>query len=188
MLTFESMSLYFGYTQKSFWQVYDAENSRPFRETNYNPEVFLRFGGPNFIADLGYEHESNGQSDPMSRSWDRVYLTLALRTPHFKISIKSWYITTGEKYGDEQIERADDMKQFYGDQELMMTMRLGSTILKYKGRLNFSTKNGYHETMYMIPLGPIVYGTLTYSKGYGDNLRDYDTNLESFGVGFLINP
>jgi Outer membrane phospholipase A len=29
--------LYVGYTQKSFWQAYNAQDSRPFRETDYNP-------------------------------------------------------------------------------------------------------------------------------------------------------
>ena len=71
---------YLAYTQKSFWRWLDADDSRPFRETNYNPEIFyrrlpgtdttgLRWGG-----DLGVEHESNGAREPTSRSWNRLYL------------------------------------------------------------------------------------------------------------------
>ncbi|MBK7190401.1 MAG: phospholipase A [bacterium] len=30
--------LYFGYTQISFWQAYDVQNSSPFRGTDYNPD------------------------------------------------------------------------------------------------------------------------------------------------------
>ena len=58
---------YFGYTQKSFWQAYDFANSSPFRETDYNPELFYRTGGTSvdfgkWEMDIGFEHESNGQS------------------------------------------------------------------------------------------------------------------------------
>jgi len=36
----DSSGLYFGFTAMSFWQVYNDAVSKPFRETNYEPEVF----------------------------------------------------------------------------------------------------------------------------------------------------
>ena len=58
--------LFFGYTQLSFWQLYDKDMSSPFRETNYEPEIFFKFdtdfnvlGLRNRLITIGFNHESN---------------------------------------------------------------------------------------------------------------------------------
>ncbi len=60
------------YTQSSRWQVYNGEESRPFRETNYEPEVMLVFrnnyriaGWKGRMAGIGINHQSNGRGDPL---------------------------------------------------------------------------------------------------------------------------
>ena len=74
---------YIAYTQKSLWN--EGLPSRPFEESNYNPEFFLdypvnalsvgRFKLRNIIA-CPLEHESNGLSEAGSRSWNRQYILL----------------------------------------------------------------------------------------------------------------
>ena len=62
------------YTQKVWWQLYDE--SGPFRETNYLPEIFMSIPTSQSIDDstglkmvkLGFIHESNGQEGYRSRS------------------------------------------------------------------------------------------------------------------------
>ncbi len=73
----------FGYTQKSIWKLYDA--SAPFEENNYNPEIYYSWDtsdllgwGPLDWLTVGFEHESNGEDDPGSRSWNRIYFQLRL--------------------------------------------------------------------------------------------------------------
>ncbi len=75
-------ALWVGYTQQSFWQVFNADLSRPFRTTDHEPEIFyvypttarLPLGWTLRYSGAGLVHHSNGQSDPLSRSWNRWYI------------------------------------------------------------------------------------------------------------------
>ena len=77
--------LWVAYTQRSLWQLWDSKDSSPFRSTDYQPEAIYvvpvpeKFGTLPFSINLrmlqfGIAHQSNGQTDPLSRSWNRVYL------------------------------------------------------------------------------------------------------------------
>ncbi|HWH82154.1 MAG TPA: phospholipase A [Burkholderiaceae bacterium] len=73
------------FSQQVLWQIYNGADSKPFRNTDYQPEAMyvvptaerwraLPFGWQWRYTQLGLAHQSNGQSDPLSRSWNRVYL------------------------------------------------------------------------------------------------------------------
>lgn len=70
------MGFFFGYSQMMWWRLYD--NSAPFRETNYNPEIFWKWRTNKFILDyiqIGLvEHLSNGKDGDTSRSLNRSYI------------------------------------------------------------------------------------------------------------------
>jgi phospholipase A1 len=81
-------ALFFGYTQKSLWDMYTGGS--PFEGSDYNPEAFFSFANKDLLLDpqdpilegwsiLGLdvgliEHESNGQPGTASRGWNRSYL------------------------------------------------------------------------------------------------------------------
>lgn len=187
----EGNSFNFGYTQKSFWQIYAKNVSRPFRETNYNPEFFYRLGGLIFYIDLGVEHESNGLEDPQSRSWDRLYLSTHYRTQTFKINFKTWYIYGEEEHGGDNpdnSERPYKMSTSMGYGQLDMAIKLGDLVIKGDGRFNFSSKKGWGQYQLLLRIGEFTYLSFLYSNGYGQSLRDYARSVESFGIGILMNP
>src|SRR5688572_4880795 len=87
---------YLAYSQKSFWQWLNGGESSPFRETNYDPEAFYRWIPDrktfnHWGADIGFEHESNGQPFPNSRSWNRIYLAPFQAKGKHLVYLKAWY-------------------------------------------------------------------------------------------------
>jgi outer membrane phospholipase A len=62
------LSVWAAYTQQSQWQVYNGDSSRPFRETNDEPELFAavhpdvnELGWRWRLAAIGLNHQSNGR-------------------------------------------------------------------------------------------------------------------------------
>lgn len=83
--------IFLGYTQLSLWDIYDV--SAPFRATNYMPELFFKskilVSWLDYIVVSPYEHKSNGQDVPGSRSINRFYVAAqkSVMTGPFDIGI-----------------------------------------------------------------------------------------------------
>ncbi len=198
-------NFYFAYTQKSFWQAYNTEESSPFRETNYNPEVFYRFvpgyfsswglGDSYFIrhlgADLGFEHESNGQRVPISRSWNRFYFTPGFTSGDLLIQLKLSYRLPEDDKEDPMDTSGDDnpdITDFLGYVELNLYQQFyHDHLVHLMLRGNGATKKGAIEVTYSFPG---FYGNTFYMikgfHGYGDSLIDYDNSISRVGVGIMI--
>lgn len=192
---------FFGYTQKSFWRMYDGEDSRPFRETNYNPELFYR--SPKFTAYLpltvliGLEHESNGAREPESKSWNRVYITPVTHLKlspldALKIKLKVWgRIPEKEKddpddpYGDEN----PDIATYYGNKELTFEVEKGGYSLSLMFRWNMRSGHGAQQVDLSLPItaGPSLKWYVQYWNGYGESLIDYNRHLTRFGFGVRLH-
>jgi phospholipase A1 len=96
------LGIYLGYTQTMFWGLF--EDSGPFKEINFKPELFFRFeSGYNFLGDAvvpgldyfqaGWEHRSNGKDGTASRGWDRAYAQVQGgfgKTVHVAANVK-WF-------------------------------------------------------------------------------------------------
>lgn len=192
------LPIYFGYTQISFWQAYDYNNSAPFRETNYNPELFCRtaaraaYGG--FIAaDFGFEHESNGQRPPVSRSWNLVYFSPYYFTERWLVHLKLRYRIPeddkpypGAAVGDDNPDITDYLG--YSDLNLYFKVRPNRTLhLTMRG--NLATGRGLVALAYNIPT---PYGESSFlfaraSYGYGESMVDYNRKIMRLGAGILFS-
>lgn len=188
--------LFFGFTLKSWWQIYAAEISKPFRETNYQPEFFYLtpinlhpFGGNSGLV-VGVEHQSNGRSQLLSRGWNRAYLNYLYEKRNFALSFRPWYrIPESEKSSPTDGEGDDnpDITDYMGHFELGMVHKYSKDFeLSFRGRNNFATHKGFAEFGVTFPLWGKLKGYAQVSSGYGESLIDYNVNQKRFGIGIAL--
>jgi len=188
---------YFAYTQISFWQAYDRFNSAPFRETDYNPEIFYRtrrfpFHAGEVGADVGFEHESNGQRPPISRSWNLFYVSPYYYRSNLLLYLKLRY-RVHEK-GKESPEAAvgddnPDITDYLGYNELHVYCRFWRRqLLHLMVQGNPSTGKGGMGLDYSVPVprSEMSFFTIRISQGYGESLVDYKKSLTRIGVGIMF--
>lgn len=187
--------LYFGYTQRSYWEVYNSRDSRPFRETNYNPELFYRWK-PKYAAcpgcgiDVGAEHESNGNEAPESRSWNRLYIATYHESEKTLLHLKAWYRIPEDRKkdpGDADGDDNPDIGRYMGHAELRVQRLLFEdhlAALMLRG--NTRTGKGAVELNYSAPFGDYLFWNLYVFNGYGESLIDYDRSVTRVGIGVML--
>ena len=205
-------SINVAYTQKVWWQAYDK--SGPFRETNYQPEIFMTVPTSQTMDDsiglkaiqLGYVHESNGQEGYRSRSWNRLYVTGKWQWDNLFLSTRAWYRIPEDKKSDTYLnpgQSIDDIqaqsdgddnhnihKYFgYGDINIDYLYEKHQFALMLINNLNTSDNKGAIKFTYAHPLFDSPY-TSVYVKlfnGYGDSLIDYNVNVTKAAIGFSFS-
>jgi phospholipase A1 len=182
--------LWFGYTQQSYWQAANSRFSSPFRETDYEPEVFvvhplrLEAGGvrAQYVA-FGFTHQSNGRGESLSRSWNRVVGELALESGPWSLHLRPW-----ARAFDASGERDDnpDIEDYVGRGEVTLEYRAGRQVLTLNGRHTLRGGNrsrGSTQLDWAFPLAGSINGHLQIFSGYGENLIDYNHQQTTIGVG-----
>jgi phospholipase A1 len=183
--------LWLAYTQQNQWQVYNSEISRPFRETNYMPEVFasyrpdLQFAGFDWkLLNFGYNHQSNGRADPLSRSWDRLFAEAGIERGNLALMLRLW--TRIEE--DEDEDDNPDITDYLGHSELNALYRRGGHSFALMTRGNLDTGKGAVQVGWFSPplIGPLR-GYVQVFSGYGESMIDYNWNQTTIGIGLSLN-
>ena len=187
--------LFAALTLKSYWQVYAEDISRPFRETNYRPEMFYLaptpwapFGANTWMT-LGIEHQSNGRTQGLSRSWNRVYTDLIVEKGNLVFSLRPWWRIPEDKKEDPLSPKGDDnpdIIDYMGHYEVNAVYKWKDYEFSLTGRQNFATNKGYGERGMTFPLWGKLRGYTKYSTGYGENLIDYNHKQQRIGVGVSL--
>ena len=188
-------SLSLGITLEAWWQLYSSDLSSPFRETNYQPEIFYMvpllwgpFGGNTAVV-FGLEHQSNGQVQGLSRSWNRLYTTLIYERGPLVASIRPWYRLPEESKetpDDPEGDDNPDILDFMGHGEMGVSWRDSKNEYAIRLRGNPSTGKGAVTIGWTFPFFAKFRGFVQYFSGYGDSLIDYDHYQQRLGVGVAL--
>lgn len=179
------------FTQQSYWQMYNGELSRPFRELNYEPELIftypLNFSAGNLkmkMIGLSVNHQSNGKEAAHSRSWNRFILMGVFQWNEVLITARLWKRFTEKSREDDN----PDIENYIGRAELSAAypFRKNIFMLKVRNNLNFNHNRGHIELNWVYPLSRDLRILLQASHGYGDSLIDYNYKQTIVGVGFTF--
>lgn len=181
--------LWLGYTQSSRWQIYNSEQSRPFRETNYEPEASLMFktnynvlGLNGRLLGVSLNHQSNGRSLPLSRSWNRAILNLGFERDNFALMIRPWYRF------DEAAKDNDnaDIDDYVGHGDIQAFYKYKQNEFSLMVRNNFKFDGDYKGAVqfdWAFPIKSSLRGYLQIFDGYGESLIDYNHRSTYVGLG-----
>lgn len=192
-------SLWFAYSQQSYWQLFTPDLSRPFRSTDHEPEVMyvapVQSALPGTwrmrLAGVGLVHQSNGQSLPLSRSWNRVYLLGGFERDNVQVHARLWNRIDESRGNDDNPGISD----YIGRGEVIVRWQPNrENLFSFTGR--HALKPGGHgsarlewfrtlaDTGIGVPNGLRLHTQIF--SGYGDTLLDYNFRRTVFSIGFSL--
>jgi phospholipase A1 len=186
------LSLWGGYTQSSRWQVYNGAVSRPFRETNYEPELIAvlplnqpLLGGTLRMVSLAANHQSNGRSLPLSRSWNRWIAGVGWERGEWTAEFRPWWRMPEAAAEDDN----PDIRDHVGRAELLLARHWEGHALHLQLRHSLrrgERSRGSAQLEWAFPLRGALHGWLQVFSGYGESLVDYNQRQNKIGLGVTI--
>ena len=180
------------YTQSSRWQVFNADESRPFRETNYEPEVMLVFRNNYSLGNwhgrmfgIGVNHQSNGRADPISRSWNRVVANIGLDREDWAVMIRPWWRIPDGRFEDEN----PGIENYIGRGDITLVHRWNEHEFALMARHSLRTgehSRGAVQFDWGFPVSRALRGHVQVFDGYGESLIDYDHRALYLGLGVSL--
>ncbi len=183
------------YTQQSYLQAFNKPLSSPVRETDYEPEVFIRWQdkkhpwfGENTFYRFGFDHQSNGQSRPLSRSWNRLYGEVKLQDPddRWVAAVRAWWRIPEKAANNDN----PNITQYYGYWQFdgrWTPFKDNKVHLMLRDNLRVKNRSAVQIDWSWKP--PVFDDFSLYAQaffGYGENLIDYQNYNTRFGAGIIL--
>jgi len=180
----------FGYTQRSWWQVYAT--SAFFRESNYQPELFVKIPTYTFLKKspikgikLSAIHESNGRGGEYERSWNKLSFSTYIQYKNLISEFEIWHRLP------DNIDYNPDIEEYLGYGQLKLLIPYNKHFLKATLRANNDFKKGSLELIYSHPLPTRedndFFLFVKSFNGYGESLIDYNHKVNKISIGVGIS-
>ena len=197
-------SLFFGYTQTSWFQQFNYLYSNPVRDTNYKPSIFYSYpidfsllGGKLKEVSIGYLHFSNGiggkeclrvkgwsiAKNCRSRSLgNRIMFEGIWEINGFGVHIVAWpYIPYRRDNPDiAKYVGYANMRLYYKHNRHFAEIHIAPIISDFTS-YHGSIQLGY---AYSVSKFFAIYGQYFY--GYGNSLYEYNINTQRVGIGIRV--
>jgi phospholipase A1 len=189
--------LWAAYTQQSIWQMWNGQDSAPFRSSDYQPEAMLVMPISEKTGDLGggwrwrmmlagIAHESNGYGLPLSRSWNYAYIGTAFT--HDDIALRARF---NQRLGEAGVDDNPHIADYIGSTELSAAWFPRETTMQLTARTSFksaqrgSLKFEWTRPVFMAKPDGLRWYVQLFS-GYGETMLDYNHRQNSVGLGFTL--
>ena len=184
--------LWLGYTQSSRWQAYSKERSRPFRETVYEPEAMLVFrtdyellGFKGVMAGIGLNHQSNGRSQLLSRSWNRIIAQAGFEHGDWMVMLRPWWRLPESRHSDDN----PGIENHIGRGEITLARKWQGHVFSLQARHSLrggDNSRGSAQAAWSFPIAGNLKGYVQLFSGYGESLIDYNHRQNVIGLGFSV--
>ena len=189
--------VWLSYTQQSIWQLWNGQDSAPFRSSDYQPEAMYVVPIPDKtgelgggwrwrLVQLGVAHESNGYGLPLSRSWNYAYLGTTLTRDDFALRARF-----NQRLGEKGVDDNPHIADYIGNTELGVSWLPGETTMQLTARTSFkdwdrgSLKFEWTRPVWAAKPDGLRWYVQLFS-GYGETMLDYNHRQNSIGLGFTL--
>ena len=190
-------SVWLAYSQQSLWQMWNGQDSAPFRSSDYQPEAMVVVPISDQLGDLGggwrwrlvqagIAHESNGDGLPLSRSWNYAYLGTTLT--HGDVALRARY---NQRLGEQGVDDNPHITDDIGSTELSASWLPGESTMQLTARTSFkdwdrgSLKFEWTHPVFKDKPDGLRYYVQLFT-GYGETMLDYNHRQNSVGLGFTL--
>jgi phospholipase A1/A2 len=187
-----NVDVWAAYSQTSHWQLYTADLSRPFRETNYEPEIFAIWGTDTTVLGwrtrmlgLGINHQSNGRAEPLSRSWNRVIAQVGFERDDWTVLVRPWW----RLQESADVDDNPGIENYIGRGEVVINRKSGGHL--WTAQLRHSLRGGDASRGSVLldwafPVSSYLKGHLQLFSGYGESLIDFNHRQTTIGLGVSL--
>ncbi|MBC7992236.1 MAG: phospholipase A, partial [Rhizobacter sp.] len=190
--------VWLAFTQQAMWQIWNGRDSKPFRNTDYEAEGSfilptkpslrqLPWGWQWRFSQLAIAHQSNGQSDPLSRSWNRVYAGVGIERGDLTLTGR-----VSQRFNERYpSDNNPDLVDYRGRSELQLGWTPGASTTSVLLRTAVQgPKYGALQLEWTYPVKRDQPNGLRWFvqafSGYGETLTDYNFRQSSFALGLMF--